>query len=357
MGPHYFNLAILFFTGIILLLIIFILAIMYIRNRRGGKFQKWKLMASLLVRKAIFFDNEQDEQRKAIPVTTRLQKLLSDNQHFRKILTDELTNAKKNVSGTSADNLKQLYMQLNLHHFAIAKLKSYKWYVKAQAIQELAVMDMKEHIAKIYRFTNNANELVRMEAQIAVVKLYGFEGLRFLDVVTYPITEWQQIRLLHELAQVPAENFNGMESWLRSQNKSVITFALKLARTYHRFEIYSEIIACLQDEDAGVRLQAIETLGELYDDDTSDILISRYLLEDLRQQIAIVKVLKNIATERDIPVLLDQLNSDNAELKLMVARALANIGTKGLEALHHHRQACEYPLDRIITQIESEVAV
>ncbi|MGN6394825.1 MAG: HEAT repeat domain-containing protein [Mucilaginibacter sp.] len=354
--PHYFNLAILFFTGLILALIVFILITMYIRNRRSGKLKKWKLMANLLIRKAIFFEDDGDNN-KTIQLTERTHQLLNADPHFRELLTGELLNARKNISGTSAGNLKQLYLQLGLQNFAVERLKSLKWYIKAQAIQELAVMGIKEQITHIYRFTNHAKELVRMEAQMAVVKLYGFEGLRFLDVVSYPITEWQQIRLLHELSHTPAENFSGIEKWLKSENKTVIVFALKLARDYHRFELYHAITACLPDHDPDVRLQAIITLGELYRDDTAALLIGRLLKEDIKHQLAIVKVLKNIAAEQDMPVLLDLLNTANPQLQLGVARSLAGLGPEGMKALQHHPLAHKHPLDQIINQIKSEVAV
>jgi hypothetical protein len=354
--PHDFNLGILFCIAMIFLLIVFILISMYLRSERGKKLDKWKLMADLLIRKAIFFEETQDGSAGSIPVTSRTASVLG-NQHFRTVLTTELLNAKKNVSGTSAENLKMLYLQLNLHQYALARLKNYRWYVKAQAIQELSVMGLKENVTKIYRLTNNANELVRVEAQFAVVKFYGFEGLRCLDMVTYPITEWQQIKLLHELSHIPPENFSGIDKWLRSDNKTVIAFALKLVRNYHRFELYDAVVACLHDFDANVRLQAIITIGEIYNDRTSALLIDRYLYEDVKHQMAIVKVLQRIATSDDIPVLLNELNTENTELKLKIARTLVKIGANGIAALRHHPQAHEYPLNQIIAQIKGELTV
>jgi hypothetical protein len=174
-------------------------------------------------------------------------------------------------------------------------------------------------------------------------------------MVSYPITEWQQIRLLHELSQTPAENFSGIENWLSSENKTVLAFALKLARIYHRFEIYHAITACLEDADPNVRLQAINTLGELYGDDTSALLIGRYLQEDTKNQIAIIKVLSNIGTEYDIPFFIARLDTDIPELMLMVVRALANVGPKGLEGLLQYPRASEYPLNQMIIQVKSEV--
>lgn len=354
--PHFFYLANLFFSGLVLLLIAIILVAMYLRIKRASKHQKWKLMADLLIRKAIFFEEEEHDQAGSIPVTSRTIKLLK-NPHFRKVLTHELVNAKKSVSGGSADNLIRLYLQLNLNYYALLSLKNDRWYIKAQVIQELSILGLKENLTKIYRYTNNANDLLRMEAQIAIVRLSGFEGLRFLDLVSYPVSEWQQIKLLHELSHVPAENFSGIEKWLKSENKTVVTFGLKLARIYHRFELHDVVCTCLPDADPQVRLHAINTLREIYNEETSGILISRILKEDVQHRMAIIQVLQNIATNEDIPVLLDQLGTENAALKQMVARSLSKISPEGYAGLQQHEHAQEYPLREIIAQIKSEFAL
>ena len=310
-------------------------------------------MSSLLIRKAIFF--EPSETITIIPVTSRTQRLLS-NSFFEKLLNEELLNAKKNVSGIAADNIKHLYTQLKLDIRARQRLKNVRWYVKAKAIQELAIMDLQKDVSKIYRYTNNKNELLRMEAQIASVKLYGFEGLRFLDIVSFPISEWEQIKLLQELASVPLENFIGIEKWLLSENKSVVSFALKLARNYHRFELYDAICACLTDKNDDVRTQAIYSLGEIYTEQTSSLLINRFFKEDIYRQKAIIKVLQNIGTDEDIPALLCQLTCENIELKVMIAYALSKISTNGFNSLQQHVLADCYPLKDIINQIKGEIA-
>jgi hypothetical protein len=352
--PDFFQLANFALIGLAFLLILFILVSMYVKIHRNSKYQKWKLMADLLIRKAIFAEEEADGAEIHVPTTSRFKKLLK-NQYFRKVLINELINAKNAVSGSSADNLTQLYRQLNLQEFALIQLKNDKWYVKAPVIQELSIMGIKEHLTKVYRYTNNANELLRMEAQVAIVRFSGFEGLRFLDLVSYPISEWQQIKLLHELDQIPAENFSGIEKWIRSPNKTVVSFALKLARIHHRFELHDTIITCLTDDDGPVRLQAIHSLGEIYTEETAAILIGRILKEAPRQQMAIFQVLQNIASNDDIPVLLDQLDSDNIALKQAVARALAKISTEGFSSLTLHAHAGTYPLNEIIGEIKTEL--
>lgn len=352
--PLYFNLGNLFFLILVLILIGVIFISMYFKIRRAARTQKWKIMADLLIRKAIFFEEDPLVPSVPIPVTPRTFKLLNSPQ-FRKVLTGELINAKKSVSGESAGNLVKLYLQLDLQKHALSSLKEGKWYVKARVIQELSIMERKEHLTKIYRFTNDPNDLLRMEAQVAIVRLYGFEGLRFLDVVSYPLSEWQQISLLHELSQLSDENFSGVEKWLLSGNKSVVVFALKLARIYYRFELHDPICRCLDDTDENVRYQAVLTLGEIYTDQTSAILIEKFAQEVQRLKMAILTVIQKTGTPADIPFLLEQLCSEDVELKAVTCRALMKIGPEGILGLKTSGESRRYPLAAIIAQLEGEV--
>jgi hypothetical protein len=335
-------------------LLTFMLFYLYLRRKRENRLEKWRLISDLLIRKAVFYEDEELGDETVIPVTNRAMKLLH-NKHFRKLLTEEIISAKKNITGTSSDNLKQLYKQLHLEAYALKNLKSHQWHIKAKAIQELTIMEMNEFQAEIYVHANAKNELVRMEAQTALVQFSGFEGLSFLDIATYPISDWQQIKLLQQLALVPQIAVS-IENWLASSNTSVVVFTLKLARNYHRFELYDDILPCLDHSDPKVRLEAINFFCEIFTSDTSDELISRFLKEILRNRLAIVKAMQNVGTERDILFLLDLLDDDDYEIKICAARALVKIGENGLTSLFDYANTIGYPLTEIVMQIKGEIA-
>jgi hypothetical protein len=216
-------------------------------------------------------------------------------------------------------------------------------------------MEVNEFLTILYPYTNNHNELVRMEAQTAIVQFYGFEGLKFLDIITYPISEWQQIKLLQQLSHVPPVDIS-IDNWLKSTNNSVVVFALKLARNYHRFELHDLIISCLDHIDPEVRLQAMHYLCEIYTDETSDHLISRFLKESFKQRLAMIKGMQNLGTEKDTLFLLSLLDDDSNEMKLYAARALAHMGKNGLLSLEAYVKTASYPLNEILMQIKGELA-
>ena len=351
----YFETVALSFFGIVFLLIGYILIYIKIVKNRRSKYQKWKNIADLLVSEAIFSEDT-DVNHVVFPINHRTEILLK-NARFRKVLTKELLLAKKNMSGSAGLFLQKLYLQLNLDHYALQNFSSHKWHLKAKAIQDIGIMNLKAHLSKIYRQTNNKNELVRMEAQIAVIKLIGFDGLRFLDVVSYQINDWQQIKLLSELSYLPANNFNGIDNWLLSKNDSVVIFALKLIKSFHRFELYQEVKACLLHLSVNVRYQAILALEKIYNETTSSMLLKQYTIEEVKNQIAIVKTLQQMGSEEDIPLLISFLRNETPEQKRSIVRTIANISEKGLLQLRLHPEADIAPLSLIIKQIEGELSI
>lgn len=348
----YFEVVIIVFVFTTISMIVFMFLYLYSKKKKESRYKKWKSQADILIRNAIF--SHQIEGVKPIPLTIRTAKMLS-NANFRSILIDQLLSAKKNISGTAADNLVYLYNQLRLDHYAAKRLRSRYWHFKAIAIQELGLMGQKNYLNKIYRSTNDKNDLVRMEAQITIVKLYGFEGLRFLDVATYAISEWQQIKILKELSHLSPDNFSGVEKWLNSTNVSVIVFGLKLVRNYHRFELYNQIIDLIDHPEETIRFEAIRTSEKIYNANTSKVLLERYQHETLKNRIAIVKSLQNIGYNDDIPSLIEFLEEDDNELKRHIVRTIANISPEGLAQLESFLGSNRYPLNLIIDQIKAEM--
>ena len=110
----------------------------------------------------------------------------------RQVLIKALVKIKDDISGSSAENLRLLFEQLGLDKDCYQQFLSKRWHIKAKAIQQLAEMQQHQYLVKIYRETNHANKFIRTEAQIAIVKLTGFKGLRFLNIISHPVSQSQQ---------------------------------------------------------------------------------------------------------------------------------------------------------------------
>jgi hypothetical protein len=343
---HVLLTAMLLLLGLLLSIVVFMLIyLLSIRNTEKRK-SGWNKIARHLVSTAIFFEEDGRDPGGATPDSRKW----IHTPGFRECLIDEMVTAKKNLTGDAAANIVRLYRLLRLEEDSKQKLSSLKWDIKARGIQELAWMEQKDQLSRIYRHTNNRNEFIRMEAQLAIVQFYGMEGLRFLDVVSEPISEWQQIKLLAHLPRKAGEPLKKIRGWLQSANPSVIAFSLKLVAIHHQFELHDHVAVCLGHRDAPVRVQAVKCLREIYNENTSALLIDRYQENGRAYKEAVLEALGAIGAESSTSFLFSALRKEDNSLKVLAARSLANLGPQGTRALNDFDLVGQYPWNEIIQQ-------
>jgi cbb3-type cytochrome oxidase subunit 3/L-fucose mutarotase/ribose pyranase (RbsD/FucU family) len=205
----------------------------------------------------------------------------------RRILIQEMVKTKDSVSGRSAENLRFLFEKLELDKDCFVQFSSGQWHQKTLAIQQLAEMQQSKYLVKIYRETNNRNAFIRTEAQLAVVKLTGFKGLRFLSIVSYPLSQWQQLSLISQLQQSEAEE-EKIKGWLSSKNETVTGFALRLVEVYKCYDLHEDVLRCLQHTSKAVRLQALHALKEIGNEDTISALLQHFSAGSREEQLLIL---------------------------------------------------------------------
>jgi hypothetical protein len=280
---------------------------------------------------------------------------LLHNSYAAQYAIDDLIISKKNFSGAVAANLVALYLQLDLKKFSLKKLNDKRWHIKARGLQELYLMEQGDMLKIIYHQTNNRNEFVRMEAQTGVIHLTGFPGLRFLDVITYPITEWQQLKLLEQLRLYPEKEdvSERIPQWLKSKNDTVIIFALKLADEYQYFNVRNEVVNILVHPSQQVRSQAIKTVLRLEDDRTPSLLLGYFNKESNQNQTFILDALKPIATEKETDFLKVLLDHPSDMIKLKAAIVLASSSKTGMLILQKRSLEEPEPFQRILNHIKT----
>lgn len=274
----------------------------------------------------------------------------------RQFAIDELIVCKKNFSGGVTENIIWLYLQLNLKKDSLRKLRTTApWHIRAKGIQELYLMEQQDVLKMIYKNTNSNNEFVRMEAQTGVINLTGFPGLRFLDVVSYPITEWQQLKLLEQLRLHPVKQdlSDKIPNWLHSPNTTVIVFALKLADEYQVFSVKDQVMACMEHADKTVRSQALKTLVRLADETTAALLAGYFPNESPVNQLYILDALRTLATENETAFLVSLLDHGNDTVKLKAAVVLAEVSETGMELISQKSRQQPEPFERIWRHIKT----
>lgn len=317
--------AMLFFISVIGCVLIFITFYLVRRTARSKKRKKLRNYFSNIISEIAICESVSEIEAflHEASVEKNLHKLLQSS-FSKQVFIRQLTKTSGNMAGGASENLKWVYEYFQLEKDSETRMQSSKWHIKARAIQELAQMQQKKYIKKFYRLANHSNAFVRQEAQTAIVKLFGFPGLRFLNVAGYTITDWQQFCLLQELTLKRITSFAGVEKWIRSSNNSVVIFALRLVETYHWHELHDEVAAQLTHSSERVQRKAIQTLGEIYQPHTAALLIDAYNKINKQLQFAVLKVFQKAATENEVPFLLQQLKHPDNQFKLIAARAIHN---------------------------------
>lgn len=280
------------------------------------------------------------------------------NEKNRQFTIDQLINSKKNLTGNAAQNIIKLYKSLNLEIDSLQKLRSPKWYKIAKGIYELYMMHQIQVQSEILKYTNSKNEYIRMEAQTAVVGFLGFDGLAFLNTLTNPLTSWQQIKLIEQLKTLNlTEEIMNLPNWLKSENDSVVLFALRLSEIYQQMQVHDYAVNCLSHINEKIRRQAVETLAKIANENTATILIGHYEKETLINKRTILNSLSIIAQETELDFLLSQVENIDDNLKLAAATAIVKCTNNGLQILKDRFNITSETYGKIYLHVQNKLLV
>jgi hypothetical protein len=296
----------------------------------------------------------EDESAEYVQVPLKFEKHFR-NKTKREFTVRQLIDIKKNLSGKIIENIINVYEYLGFKRGSLIKFKSKVWHTKVKGIHELYMMDQSNMLPLIYKYTNSDNEYVRMEAQAAVIHFSGFEGLRFLDMVSHPISEWEQLKLLEQLKLIEYGEMKNISKWLRSQNWTVVLFALKLVDVCQEFHLHDEVAECLKHESEKVRAQALTTLARIANENTALILVEQYYKETFANKQKILQSLALIGSDDNKDFLLAELQSESDSTKLAAAKVIAKCCSNGLALLKEKAKEQPQPYSEIYFHLKNEL--
>ena len=314
MRAEYLYFAILFFVFLAFIMVVCMIMIVLNKSRSKGKRRSIAAQMEDWLMDVILEKEGKANDIFAVPphIINLLQTSIA-----KKVLLRELMKVKKSLSGVSAKNIELLYAQLELDKVSLQRLESKKWHIKAKGIQELAVMHQHSQYDLLFNFTNHPDMMVRMEAQTSIVRLNGYKGLEFFDNLSYPLSEWHQLNLLHLLAHEPVMEEHGVIKWLHSSNPTVAQFSLKLIAGQHALEFYDEVITCLHHTEEVVRKEAILCLGQIPSPAVAIELNNHYAAEtDKNIRLCIIDEFQRAGSRQDFPFLQTLQQADDADVKL-----------------------------------------
>ena len=258
----------------------------------------------------------------------------------REILINQIRELSKSMSmgigGTKKTKAKLRYLytsHLHLEKDSIRKLYSRKWHIQVKGFRELAFMDITEANTKIRQALMSKNNILRMEAQLALVRLNEEDPFGFLDHLTYPFTLWEQLNVYEQIAihNIPVPQFS---RWTTSPNKTVVIFALRMIQVFKQKQALPRIIKCLEHDDNEIRRMAIHVCGELQLREALPDLKQLYKHENFTNCLEIVTAMGKMPDESMLQFL--KLVIDKEEevlLQIEAAQAINKMGEVGISAL------------------------
>lgn len=258
--------------------------------------------------------------------------IASDNFR-RQVLIDQMIDVSINLKGDAGEKLVALYKHLNLDRDSVARVKSRHWHVKIKGFRELAFMNIKDANEDLYVALNSRNEILRMEAQIALVRLSDEEPFEFLSYMERPFSLWEQITL-HELLVQHEIKVPEFKKWLYSPNDTVVMFALRMVREFKQKDAESDVKKIILHPSHSVRLLAVQVAGDLQMLSTLGVMKKMYKDQDYNICLEIVKSMAKIPDTSMLGFLKLVLDKeDDVQLQIEATKAIENMGEEGVKAL------------------------
>jgi len=258
---------------------------------------------------------------------------IASSDFKRQILIKQIMELSVNMQGKAKQDLRNLYLDVGLKKDSLKKAYSRKWHENVKGFRELAFMDIRSANDQILKCLNSSNQILRMEAQIALVRLSDENPYTFLDLLEKPLAKWEQITL-HELLEQHNLNVPDFKQWFDSENLTILIFSLQMVAWFKQKDALGEVLRLLEHEDENVRNRAIKTCGELGVKEALPALQKRYAEESYRNRLDILTAFGRIPDEAYLEFMNGVLDSeDDVQLQILATKAMENMDEPGIARL------------------------
>lgn len=246
-------------------------------------------------------------------------------------LIDLMIRTQRSLLGQNYSKLEILFHQIPPYRVSIGKLKSKKWWIKAQGIREIYEMDQEQHINEIIKERNNKNIYIRREAQIAMVVFLGWESLRFLPYLKREMTLWQQIKVVEKLYDLyPVPQLKLLKKGYKSDKAYSHELMMRIIRKFNIYEEIDFIIEFLDHPKFDTRETALYCIStfNLSEEKMKQIQQKFFNIPNTEQRIQLLKFISRTFKINDLEFLKNLLYTENDIIKLTTAEILWKNGYK-----------------------------
>lgn len=258
---------------------------------------------------------------------------ISSKKFNRRVLIDQMIDLSITLTGDEKERLKNLYLLLGLDNDSHRKAMSRKWHIKAKGFRELAFMNIPSANKEIKRCLTSRNDILRMEAQFAMIRLYPDNAFEFLDNLKKEYTLWEQLNV-YETITFHQLNLPDFDHLLKSANESIVMFSLRMIKIFQLRKTFNTMLELLSHKSAGIRNMTIHVMGSLKIHDCLPHLKRIYKTETYENCVEIIKAIASINDESMLGFLKLVLDKeDDVQLQIEAAMAINKLGVKGSDTL------------------------
>jgi hypothetical protein len=258
---------------------------------------------------------------------------IASDTYRRQVLIDQMIDVSTNLKGDEGKKLVNLYKYLDLDRDSIARAYDHRWHKKIKGFRELAFMNIQVANEAIYAALNSSNEILRMEAQISLVRLSSDNPFGFLSHLTRPFSLWEQITL-HDLIVQHNISVPSFQKWLTSPNPTVVMFSLRMIREFKQKESEDLVRETLKHPNPAVRHLAVQVAGDLDMRSTLEPMKSMYKNQEYKICLEIIKSMgkmPDVAMMGFLKLVIDK--EDDVQLQIEATKAIENNGEEGVKEL------------------------
>jgi len=271
----------------------------------------------------LFYEEKQEEAFQEL-------KWVANNRINRQILIDQMIDLSVNLKGEIREVIQVLYNRLGLKKDSLEKAYSRKWHKNVKGFRELAFMNITDANERIIKSLNSRNNILRMEAQIAMVRLSDENPYGFLDLLEKPLSLWEQVTL-HEMQIQHNLRVPDFKQWFTSSNVTVVMFALQMVSWYKQRGAGKEILELFDHENEKVRYTAYKVCGQIGLKMSLQAMTRKYLEETFNNKLEILHTFAMVPDEKYLKFLKNVLDTeDDVQLQIEATKAMENTDETGI---------------------------
>jgi len=246
------------------------------------------------------------------------------------LLINIILDLKKSLSGQSREQLLEIAATLKLPDYALHKLGRQSINTQVQGLREISGLQLSAPTVrkKVKQIQHSKHAALSQEASLTLIKLGDSPDLSFLETLTTPLSQWQQIHLHHCLRNFDRHQLPDFGQWLASDNESVVLFSLRMiteSRQHHSKEL---VIRLLSHESINIVTEAIYAVSQLKIISAVPTLVSLLHHSNSRIQISSIRAIGQLGSAEQITDLENLLIDSSYWVRQITADAIARLKRK-----------------------------